>query len=168
MALLDKVLDAATGGLGSSIFEAIKAYFPPDITPEQAATIKLESDKIELQRQLLVKDEINNAEKLFNERVASYEGTAIDLKSVPVLGPLMLFLRGAQRPLWGYGTLYVDVMIYSEHWKIVDELLKYNLLVVNFLVLGFLFGERAVINVLPLVRQYFESRDLFKANLTSK
>ena len=99
------------------------------------------------------------------DRAAKLEGTAEDLKALPVVGRIIIFMRGCQRPLWGYATLLMDWMLFSKQWAL--ELHNPNgtstiegiiVLVINFLVLTFLFGERAVKNILPFVIGFLDKR----------
>jgi hypothetical protein len=93
------------------------------------------------------------------ERAAELEGTASDLKSIPILGPIMLFLRGSQRVAWGFGVGYADIMVLSDTWRLPDiGWLPMAFFAINFLVLGFLFGERAVANILPLLTQFMQAK----------
>ncbi|WP_230413519.1 hypothetical protein [Zooshikella ganghwensis] len=63
----------------------------------------------------------------------------------------MLFLRGAQRPVWGFATLYLDLCWFAT-WQLTVQQ-ETALTLINVLVLGFLFGERAIKNVMPLIMQ---------------
>lgn len=99
------------------------------------------------------------AEQEFNLRVKDLEGTAKDLNQAGWIGRVVLFLRGAQRPLWGYFVAVMDFMVFSGKWNIVDnQQLESAFWIINFLVLGFLFGERAVKNVAPLVGEMMSKR----------
>ena len=111
---------------------------------------KVELERIAAQR---AKDEAQadlEGAKATTDRAAALEGTAADLKAMPILGPLMLFARGAQRPLIGYGTMYLDYQWMSGAWTLGDMQARVAFLV-NLLVLAFLFGERAVKNLAPLI-----------------
>src|ERR1700745_2800068 len=99
MGMFDAVLNAATGNLAKEVLDAVKTYLPPDISPEQKAQMELALGQLELQRTQAASAAAENSEKLVNDRIAEYEGTASDLKSIPILGPFMLFLRGSQRVL---------------------------------------------------------------------
>ena len=158
MSILDSIANVATGGLGSIIVDTLKTYFPPDLTPEQKANIQLVAANIELQKTIEVNKAIAAAEASLTERIATLEGTATDLKSLPILGPVMLFIRGSQRPLWGFGTLYIDFQVFSDKWTLVSPEMSSAFWLVNVLVLSFLFGERAVANVLPLVSDILKSK----------
>ena len=98
------------------------------------------------------------ASRATTERAGQLEGTAADLKAMPVLGPIMLFLRGCQRPAWGFGTLYIDFRVFEGTWKLQEGPIESAFWIVNFLVLGFLFGERAVQNMAPFISQMLAAR----------
>lgn len=154
--LLTKAVDFFSGGLGSAIVDGVKDYFPPSMSDKEKAAlatrIKDSADKQANESAKIA----NEAEAEFNQRIKDMEGTANDLKSIPVIGPLVIFLRGCQRPIWGYATLYMDFMVFSDKWKALTETQESALWVINLLVLGFLFGERAVKNIMPLVSQYLK------------
>ncbi len=142
-----------TGGLAQTIFDGIKVYFPPDMTPEQQARLRLELERIEQDKRQQTDKALLDAEQMLTERISKLEGTASDLKSLPVVGRLMLFARGCQRPVWGFFTMYLDWCWFSE-WTL-SEKQQLALIVVNILVLGFLFGERAIRNLTPLISRLF-------------
>lgn len=158
MGILDSLVAAATGGLGESVLHMMEKFFPADISPEQKTAFALAAQNIELQRAKDVAIAQGDAERALNERIAMYEGTASDLRAMPVLGPLLLMLRGAQRPVWGFGTLYLDYGVFSGLWSLPNPTVSNAFWMINVLVLGFLFGERALANVLPLVKQIVEAK----------
>jgi len=88
-----------------------------------------------------------------NDRISSQEGTAKDLLALPVVGRIIIFARGCQRPMWGYAVLYIDYKILSGSWLIPDGTSEQLVLIINYLVLGFLFGERAVRNIGPIIQK---------------
>lgn len=99
------------------------------------------------------------AEQEFNQRVKDLEGTAKDLNQAGWIGRVVLFIRGAQRPLWGYFVGVMDFMVFSGQWSLGDnQQMESAFWIINFLVLGFLFGERAVKNVAPLVGEMMSKR----------
>lgn len=164
MSFFSGLADVLTGGLANTVMDGIKSYFPPDMTDQEKAALKLELEKIELQKSKDANDAINNAENLLNERIAQQEGTAKDLMALPIVGRIIIFARGCQRPVWGFFTMYMDYEWFtSPSSSVVDGVAvalytdqqQTALIVINLLVLGFLFGERAVKNVMPLVAQYF-------------
>lgn len=158
MGILGKLIGAATGGLGKEIVSTVEKYFPPDLSPEQKALIQLEAERIENERQRQVNEAIAESEKAINERIAMYEGTAKELKTIPVLGAVMIFLRGCQRIVWGYGTLWLDYRWFSGDMGTTEQQ-ESALWLINLLVLGFLFGERAVKNGAPFVVDILKARN---------
>lgn len=153
MNLLKSLGDLVTGGLAKEAIEAIKDYFPPDMTPQQQADMELALQKVEQRRRDSAAQAAADAEERFNQRIKALEGTASDLRTIPLLGPIVLFLRGCQRPLWGFATLWLDWCWFSA-WTLTDKQ-QSALIVINVLVLGFLFGERTVKNLQPLIVQVF-------------
>lgn len=158
MTILGNVLSAITGGgsdaassLGTGLVKAIEDYFPPSMTDAEKANIQLAANNFALQKEIQLAQLASDAEKEVDARIAMYEGSASDLKAVPILGPLMLFLRGAQRPVWGFATIYIDYAVFSGLWKLSDPTVGNAFWILNTLVLGFLFGERAVTNIMPYV-----------------
>ena len=154
--LLAKAADFFSGGLGSAIVDGVKSYFPPSMSDQEKAEL---SERINREANIQANEAariVNEERAEFNQRIQDMEGTASDLKSIPFFGPIVIFLRGCQRPVWGYATLYMDFMVFSGRWKALSEMQESALWVINLLVLGFLFGERAVKNIMPLVAQYFK------------
>jgi len=92
----------------------------------------------------------------FNSRIKELEGTAKDLKSVRILGPIVIFLRGAFRPLFSYGLAYIDVMVFSGRWKLQDETITSAFWLINLIILIFYFGERAFQNAAPLLEKFLK------------
>ncbi len=157
MSLLNKL----GGMLGSSLFKEVKetvmAYFPPEVPPEKRLEMQIKLDEVEARKREQLSAALAESERMITERVALLEGSAQDLRAVPLVGPLVLFLRGLQRPLWGYATIYGDAMWFMGRWQL-SEAQESALWVINFLVLGFLFGERAVQNVAPLIAEIMDKR----------
>lgn len=158
MSLLDKVDKFMTGGLGNSIVEAIKDYFPPSMSEFEKSEIAFRIKQAADDKEIRLKQLANEADSEFNSRIKEMEGTAKDLKSLPIIGSLVLFMRGAQRPTWGYATMYMDFQVFSGNWGSLTETQESALWVINLLVLGFLFGERAVKNVTPLLARVIKRR----------
>ncbi|MFC1567333.1 hypothetical protein ACFL3R_00665 [Thermodesulfobacteriota bacterium] len=154
MGLGTKIADFLTGSTVKSIAETVMAYFPPSMSDKEKSELALKISQSENAKALKLIDLANQADAEFNARIKEMEGTAGDLKSVPVIGAVVIFLRGLQRPMWGFATLYLDYMSFSSSWKLTEKQ-DGILLAINFLVLGFLFGERAVKNVMPLISAYF-------------
>lgn len=153
--MFDKILGVFSGGLADTVMDGIKSYFPPNMSEEQKAALNLELQKIELKKQAELSKAVAESERLVNERIAQHEGTAKDLMALPFVGRIVIFARGCQRPIWGFATLWADLQWFSGEWSGITDKQESALWVINLLVLGFLFGERAVKNVTPLIAQYF-------------
>lgn len=149
----------AVGGIAGAILGTVEKYLPPDMSPEAKAKMALDVQAQGFQHEKDVAAAIHDAEKDINDRIAIYEGTASDLKSVPVVGPLMLFARGAQRPVWGFACLFMDYQVFSSAWILKEGTqVAGAFYVINVLVLGFLFGERAVKNVAPIISEMISKK----------
>lgn len=150
MSIFSDVFGAAkkivTGGFAGGIIDAIAKVLPPDIDPVVKAQIDLAATQEAHRQEIALMSAWNDAELAFNERTLALEGTASDLKAIPILGPIMIFLRGSFRPLFSFAVMFWDWKIFSGAWASPDPEL---LIALNVLVLGFYFGERAVKNILP-------------------
>ena len=163
MSFFSKVTDFLTGGIGSSIVDKVLKQFPDKLSESEKVDIQRAVMEATREHELKLLELAKEQDEDFNTRVKELEGTASDLKHFGVLGKLIVFLRGAQRPIWGYFVIYMDFMVFSGKWKmeefvksVGDNTIGTNIesafWVINFLVLGFLFGERAMKNVLPLFK----------------
>lgn len=164
MSFLTKITDFVGGSLFSEAKDLITEYFPPDMTDAQKKEFELKFRKLESEKTAALFKHASDADKLLNERINIQEGTASDLKQLPFVGRIVLFLRGTQRPIWGFFTMYADyVWFTSPSSKLVDgvtiqvftEQQQTALIVINILVLTFLFGERAIKNLEPLIMRVF-------------
>lgn len=158
MAIFDKIASMFGGGLVDSVLETVKAYFPPGMTPQQEAELRLNIERMAFEKQKQADAMLADAERQVTERISLLEGTATDLRAVPIIGPLMLFMRGIQRPVWGFAVLYADMMWFSGKWGQMSTQQESALWVINLLVLGFLFGERAVANLAPIISEVMSRR----------
>ena len=151
--LLTKAVDFFSGGLGNAIVDGVKSYFPPSMSEQEKAELSMRINESANKQANEASKIANEAQAEFNQRIKDMEGTASDLKSIPFIGPLVIFLRGCQRPVWGYSTLYMDFMVFSDKWATLTETQESALWIINLLVLGFLFGERAIKNLMPLIER---------------
>lgn len=146
------IFSKITGWLGGSFLKDTADVIDRFVqTKEEKAEAMLLLKEITHRQQLEVAQLEFEAEKELNNRIKDLEGTAKDLNQAGIFGKFILFLRGAQRPLWGYGVAFLDYMVFSGRWAIETDELRSSFWVINLLVLGFLFGERAVKNVAPLI-----------------
>lgn len=157
MGILEKLGDIVGDSLFKEAKEIVMAYWPPEVPPEKKLELQARLNEIELTKARQIDQAIAEAEQRITERIALTEGRAQDLRAIPIVGPVVLFLRGLQRPVWGYATLFGDAMWFMGKWQL-NEQQESALWVINFLVLGFLFGERAVQNVAPLIAEIMSKR----------
>lgn len=165
MDLFSGIANFLTGGLGSKIVDTVVGQFPNKLSEEEKIKLELAVTKVNGEIQAGLFKIAKDQDQEFNKRLREMEGTAKDLEGFGWLGKVVVFLRASQRPVWGFGVLYMDFMVFSGRWALTDfvnlaggggvnlgENLESAFWVINFLVLGFLFGERAMKNVLPLLK----------------
>lgn len=152
-ALFSGFVNTITGGLGNKIIDTAKEYWPPDMSPEKKAQFELAMQNLELKIRDQANQEAADSDRRLNERINSQEGTANDLKMIPIIGPIVIFLRGCQRPMWGFATMYFDYKWFVNNASFTENQ-EYALIGINLMVLIFLFGERSIKNVLPMVLAY--------------
>lgn len=123
-------------------------------TQEEKAELKLKIQQLEHSRVMELQRIALEAEQEFNQRIKDLEGTGTDLTQAGWIGRVVLFMRGAQRPIWGFIVMIMDVQVFSGHWQLESgSQMESAFYIINFLVLGFLFGERALKNVLPFFKE---------------
>ena len=154
MSFLAKITDIVGGSLFGEVKSLITDYFPPDMSPQQRAEMQEKLARLEHEKQTSINNALADAEKTLNERIAEQEGTASDLKQLPIIGRVILFLRGLQRPAWGFFTMYLDYTWFTTSPSYTEQQ-QTALIVINILVLGFLFGERTIKNLSPLIIKVF-------------
>lgn len=156
MSILNTIIDKFSGGILKEGFNVVKAYFPPSMSDKEKGEAQLAYERFVHEKQKVAGESALKADQEFNQRIKDMEGTASDLKTIPIIGHAIIFLRGAQRPVWGCFVLYTDYMTFSKAWDLSEEPeLRAMLFAINVLVLGFLFGERAIQNILPFVKEFF-------------
>lgn len=157
MSILSTLGDIVSGSLFKEVKDVVMAYYPPEASPKERADMELALMRLEMDKTVAANTAINDAENSLNKRIADLEGTASDLKAIPFFGTLVLFARGMQRPIWGYVVMWGDYMWFSGQWVLEDQ--QHSALwVINLLVLGFLFGERAVQNLAPLITEMIKAK----------
>ena len=154
MSIFAKITDIVGGSLFGGVKDLITDYFPPDMNPQKKAELQERLTRLEMEKTVAINSALADAEKTLNQRIAEQEGTASDLKQLPVIGRVVLFLRGLQRPLWGFFAMYLDFYWFTTS-PVFTEQQQTALIVINILVLGFLFGERTIKNLSPLIIKVF-------------
>ena len=157
--MLTKLLSMLSGGLGSKLIDGIKNYFPPSMSEKEKSDLKIKLMELSRIQENELIQLANASEAEFNQRIKDMEGTASDLKSIPIIGTIIIFLRGCIRPIFCYVTIYMDFMVLSSGWNLSGEMrLQMILLILNILVLAFVFGERGIKNVMPIVERFLIAR----------
>lgn len=161
MKWLKALLGGEGGGLIGKGLEFINERWPPDMSEEQRRNMEIVVKDMLHKQEMAIREAAAQDEALFNERTIALEGTAKDLAAIPLIGSVVIFLRGAFRPLFAYFTLYADYeyLIGGMNWTERQETL---LLAINLLVLVFFFGERAMKNVMPLIIKVFAAKEAAK------
>ena len=154
--MFDKLLGFLSGGLVKEAREAIRDYFPPSMSDKEKAELDFRIKTTLRESSLKASSLANQAIEGFNNRIKELEGTAKDLQSIPIVGRLIIFLRGCQRPIWGFGTLILDWKVFSSAWTLTSPKEQVAFVLINCLVLGFLFGERTLINLMPVIKMILE------------
>lgn len=163
MSVFAKVASFLSGGIGGKIVDKVLSQFPDKLSDAEKAQVAAAITEATREHEIELLSLAKEQDEQFNRRMISMEGTAKDLQQFGFLGKAIVFLRGAQRPIWGYGVLVMDFMVFSGQWKLTEHVkvvddsalglnIESSFWVINFLVLGFLFGERAIKNIAPLVK----------------
>jgi len=155
MGVLSSITDFLGGGLFKEIKDGVMSYFPPDMSPQQKAELEMKLQKMLHDKEMQANKLLQEAGVQLDKRIAEQEGTAKDLLAMGWLGKPIIFARGSQRPIWGFSTLYMDYQWFFGVHSAFTEQQETALIVINMLVLGFLFGERAVKNLEPLILKVF-------------
>ncbi|MBI9080272.1 MAG: hypothetical protein JEY79_11105 [Pseudodesulfovibrio sp.] len=165
MGFVSKVADFFGGGVVKTIADTVKGYFPPSMSDKEKSELSARISKAEHEHERALMALAVKADQEVTKRAAALEGTAKDLKSIPIIGPIIIFIRGCLRPSFGVFTLFTDWQIFSGSWsvKMTTATGSYTaegalILALNILVLGFLFGERTVKNLMPLFTRLMEVR----------
>lgn len=161
MGLLDKAFDFLTGGIGSKLADKLIGLLPDNMTEAEKKDFALKSQAIAHAQDLELQKLALENEKEFNQRIKDLEGTANDLKTIPVIGAFVIFLRGAFRPLFAYFTAICIYLSFSQTW-ILSEKQENMLWVMIILALGFYFGERSLKNVMPIINNFLEKKGILK------
>lgn len=171
MSFWEKITSAVGGSLFGEVKDLITDYFPPDMSPKQKAELQQKLSELEAKKTQQLHQASIEADRVLNERIENQEGTASDLKQLPIVGRIVLFLRGTQRPVWGFFAMYMDyVWFTSPSTKLIEgvqvatytEQQQTALIVINILVLTFLFGERSIKNLEPLIMKVFGNNEKAK------
>ena len=152
------ILTAVRGFLGDGFvgraLDFINKRWPADMSEEQRQQMELVISQAMHEQQVELLEIAAKQDEEFNKRVRDLEGTASDLKSLPIFGTLVIFLRGTQRPIWGFATLYLNFIWFTTETNWTQQQ-STAMIIINLIVLGFLFGERTIKNLEPLIIKVF-------------
>lgn len=165
-------LSGAAGGdvikLGAKVVNKFMKQFPDKLSEKERAELEIIIADAEHTRNIELLQLAKAQDEQFNNRIRDLEGTAKDLSQFGMIGRILILLRGTQRPLWGFSVLIMDYKVFSGDWVLSDPLLTRTVAtsmtqesafwIINFLVLGFLFGERAIRNIMPMVQAFTTKR----------
>tara|TARA_R110000851_G_scaffold302598_3_gene459449 strand:+ start:4215 stop:4733 length:519 start_codon:yes stop_codon:yes gene_type:complete len=162
LSTIGSVFSGGLGDVGGKIVDTIARQFPEKMSEVEKKQMEIEVMKILNEKEVEMLNAWNDQEKSFQEFIINMEGTASDLKQLPVIGRVILFLRGAFRPTMAFGIAYTDLMVFSGSWNLQEvggentDQVWSLLYIMNFLVIGFYFGERAIKNLQPLIEKIFD------------
>ncbi len=148
---LDQTLAELTG---ANLAAEIVSRLPACIEPEKRAELEKEFTGLIDEKLCNLKIAKKDLENEITQKIETLARTTNDLEKIPFFGPLGLFLRGMQRPIWGLALLFIDLKVFSGAWSMPPASQTESAFwLLNLLILGFLFGERAVRNVMPMVNR---------------
>jgi hypothetical protein len=154
-ALVKGIASFFTGDAGKEVVGFIRDRFPAKLSEAELAEIEAEADRRDMDKKERAEEWAAQQEQRFFDFTRDMEGTASDLKQVPFLGPIIIFLRGAFRPVFSYFTMYLDYRWFVHDTSKWTEQQMTAMIVINLIVLVFFFGERAVKNLAPLIARVF-------------
>ncbi|OEU65196.1 MAG: hypothetical protein BBJ57_05790 [Desulfobacterales bacterium PC51MH44] len=139
---------------GSEMAGQVVATLPSSVTDVEKKDVSAKVEQLLEQQLCDLKVAGVELENEVNQKVEKLAQTTKDLEKIPFLGSIGLFLRGMQRPIWGFALLYIDLKVLSGSWKLPSgSETESAFWLLNLLILGFLFGERAVSNVMPMINR---------------
>jgi hypothetical protein len=157
MKIFKAISKLLSGDFVENAMNFVNDRWPPDMSEAQRAQMEIVIKDMLHKQSMDLAEAAREDEAAFNERTMAMEGTAKDLQAIPVVGAVIIFLRGAFRPMFAYMTAYFDWMYFSQGMGF-NERQETLLLSINLLVLVFFFGERAMKNVMPLIAQVFMAK----------
>ena len=162
-----KVISGGFSEAAGKVIDVVVGQFPEKMGEAEKKQLELEVKKVMFQQEQVTLQRWNEQEQVFFQHVQAMEGTAKDLKSIPILGNVFIFLRGCLRPATTIITLIVDLKVLSGSWSLLEIAernaqlaTQYTSLIwmLNLVVFISLFGERAVQNLMPLFERLLLGR----------
>lgn len=157
VSIISKIVGALTGTLGSKIVDGVTRFFPPSMSDKEKGDLKVKIMEISNIQELELLKVAEQSQSEFNDRIKSMEGTADEIKGIPIIGPMIITVRAMVRPMITAFMVVLDYQTFSGAWPWNPEF-KNVFFALNLLVLGFWFGERALKNVMPLFTKFMEAK----------
>lgn len=155
MAIFSAIKTFLGDGFASKVMDFVRDRWPANMSEEQKAQMEILVREVTHRQEVELLEIASKSEAEFNQRIKDLEGTAADLKSIPIFGTLVIFLRGTQRPIWGFFTLYMDFIWFTTDTMTWSQQQNTAAIIINIIVLTFLFGERTILNLSPLIERVF-------------
>ena len=147
MSVFEGVVDFLSGGIGGKVVDKVFGLIPERLSDKEKADIQMAITEATREYEMGLIKLAQEEQEEFDTRIREMEGTAKDLQQFGFFGKLIVFLRGSQRPVWGFGVLVLDYMVFSGSWKLSSAAqaapsqgpltLESAFWMINFLVLGF-------------------------------
>jgi len=135
-------LDPVTAGMG--LARDVIGFLGSRFFPEKMSeTQRAEMEQAAVQ---FVAEQAHKEDSSFRDFVVAYEGSARDYKSIPIVGPIVLLLRGLIRPVFTVLVGYLDYLYFTGSATLFTADQGALIKVVNIIILTFWFGERAITN----------------------
>ncbi|OEU64598.1 MAG: hypothetical protein BBJ57_10695, partial [Desulfobacterales bacterium PC51MH44] len=115
------------------------AILPSTVTDAQKKEVSSKVEQIIEKKLCDLRVAKVDIESEVNQKIEKLAHTTKDLEKVPFFGKLGLFLRGMQRPIWGFALLYIDLKVLSGDWTLpAGSQTESAFWLLNLLILGFL------------------------------
>ena len=159
-----KISNLSANVIKDQIFKILPSTISEDVKGDMSRKLEevLEKELVD------IKIASVRLENDIEDTIEKLSKTTKDLEKIPFLGSVGMFLRGMQRPVWGFALLYIDLNVLSGTWPILkkgatdiamNDTVASAFWFINILILGFLFGERAARNVVPMINKRFGKKE---------
>ena len=157
MKVIEKILDVFKTSFFAKALDILNKQLPEKISEKDRLKLELKFRELGADFEKTVMEYAYKVSRDSIKRNAIMEGTARDLRGFPVVGRIVLLIRGLQRPIWSFFTLYLDYNVLADNWPLDKQFKLVAFLTINGIVLSVLFGERAIINIIPFLGKFWKS-----------
>ena len=158
MSLIAGIASFLKGDFVKNALDFYNDRFPPNMSEGDKAAMRVLIEENSHTQAMEITELAQRTQEAFDKRTIELEGTARDLTAVPYVGALIIFLRGAFRPLFSYMTLYLDFVFFTTNTSAWTEQKVTLFIIINIMVIGFFFGERMLKNIMPLITRLLEAK----------